>query len=103
VAGRAAQIAVPMGGPPSRGMEKYKPKARTGWRVRASTGSSPNQLLSYLGIEKADMPQTTHGRMGGLTFPQSGCGGARSNHAVQVALSKVAKKANAKSRSKQRR
>jgi hypothetical protein len=63
-----------MGGPPSKGMEIYKPKVRTGWRVRASTGSSLEQMLSYLGIEKADMPQTTHGRMGGLTFPQSGMG-----------------------------
>jgi hypothetical protein len=27
---------------------------------------SPDQVLSYLGIEKADMPQTTHGRMAGL-------------------------------------
>jgi hypothetical protein len=54
VAGRAAQISALMGGPPSRGMENYKPKVRTGWRVRASTGSSPDQVLSYLGIEKAD-------------------------------------------------
>ena len=54
VAGRAAQISAHVGGPPSRGIEKYKPKVRTGWRVRASTRSSPDQMLSYLGI--AEMP-----------------------------------------------
>ena len=37
------------GRPTSRGMEKFKPKVRTGWRVRASTGSSLDQMPSYLG------------------------------------------------------
>jgi hypothetical protein len=63
-----------MGGPPSRGMEKYQAEAPNGLACSGSTGSSPDQMPPYLGIEKADMPQTTHGRMGGLTFPQSGMG-----------------------------
>jgi hypothetical protein len=66
VAGRAAQISAHMGGPPSRGIKKYQAQGPNGLGVRASTGSSPDQVPSYLGIEKADIAAKhawTHGRI----------------------------------------
>ena len=64
------------GRPTQQGDGKCKPKVRTGWRVRASTRSSPDQMLSYLGI--AEMPTLA------LTFALlrsrvSGAGGTQNN------------------------